>query len=274
MKKILAVASLSLAVAGFAYASGHESVGAKLIQNLSKNQLKTLKSFEGPMGLEGFVVEAPNGQKNIFYTSKDGKYLISGNIVEMGQDNKPVNLTQQFYTKYVTSKMAYNALKDISKVKAVMDSKNDKAPVLYVLWDPNCAYCHLLYKELRPMIDSGKVQVSWIPVAIRPNSENKTAQILAAKNNAEAIKLMEQDESKFSMEKEQGKLKGIKKDKANESAFNAVKENTKFFIENNFIGTPVILYHTKANLPKMVQGYLPQKALTKLLENVSSKQAS
>lgn len=278
MKKVMGLMAASALATSCAFAAPLNTPGASLINKLTAGKVSAVKEFEAPMGLQGYVVKAANGPKNIFYTSKDGKYLFSGNIVELGKDGKAINLSQNYYLTYITSEMAANALNMVKNTHVITDSTNAKAPAMYVLWDPNCAYCHLLYKELRPMIDAGKVQVKWLPVAIRPNSEAKTAEILAAKTDKDAIKLMEKDESKFDMKTEQGGLKGLeskkgaKKDsKADEKAFAEVKANTKFFIENSFMGTPVILYHAKNGKAEMLQGYAQKAQLTKLLEKVSTK---
>ena len=274
MKKLIGFVAISVLANGYAFAAPISTPGAKLINKLTEGKVSAVKEFAAPMGLQGYVVKTVNGQQNIFYTSKDGKYLFSGNIVKMGKDGKPVNISQNFYSKYIISAMAANALKNIHTAHTVTDSTNVKAPALYVLWDPNCAYCHLIYKELRPMIDAGKVQVKWLAVAIRPNSEPRTAAILAAKTDKESIKLMEKDESKFDMKTEQGDLKGLAKNgksKTDEKAFAKTKANTKFFISNNFMGTPVILYYGKNGNAEMVQGYLPKPGLEKLLDKVSSK---
>jgi hypothetical protein len=54
--------------------------------------------------------------------------------------------------------------------------------VVYVIFDPNCAYCPLLYKNLQPLIAPYDLQLRWIPVAILDaTSLGKAAAIMQAK---------------------------------------------------------------------------------------------
>ena len=241
------------------------SAGAKLISTLTKGELTPTQQFKAPMNLEGYVVKTPNGQQMIYFTDKSGKYLIAGNIIEKGGKN----LTQEYTAKYINSEMAATAYKNLHTTNWVSQGKSSAPHKLYVLWDPDCSICHMLFGALQPMIAAGKVQVRWIPVAIRPNSKGKSAQILAAKSDAASVKLMKKDEAKFIMSKEQGGLKGIKATAKTKADFAKVKANTDFFSNSHFSGTPVILYKNKHGKPEMVPGFMGKPAVTKMLAKVS-----
>ncbi len=60
---------------------------------------------------------------------------------------------------------------------------------LYVVFDPNCPYCHQLYDDLRPYVARGQVAVSWIVVGfLGPSSLPKAAAILQARDPLAALR--------------------------------------------------------------------------------------
>ena len=66
--------------------------------------------------------------------------------------------------------------------------------LLYIFFDPNCPYCHTLYRNLRPWVGKGGLQVRWIPVGILTStSEAKAAAILQAPNPLAALRKNEED---------------------------------------------------------------------------------
>ncbi|APZ43530.1 thiol:disulfide interchange protein DsbG [Acidihalobacter ferrooxydans] len=65
--------------------------------------------------------------------------------------------------------------------------------LLYIFFDPNCPFCHKLFKELRPHVEAGKVEVRWIPVGIlTSSSQGKAAAMLEAKDPLKALYKNEQ----------------------------------------------------------------------------------
>lgn len=64
--------------------------------------------------------------------------------------------------------------------------------VIYVFFDPNCPYCHLLFDVSRPFVAKRQVAVRWLPVGfLVPSSEGKAAAILAAKQPKQAFEYNE-----------------------------------------------------------------------------------
>lgn len=267
MKRLSLLLATAIAVPSLVFAAQPSTPGAKLISNLTKGQVTAVKEFSAPLGLQGYVVQAPNGQQTIMFTDKSGQYLIAGNIITASGQN----LTEEYASKYINAHMAANAYQQIGETHWITDGKNSATHKLYVVWDPNCAYCHLLFKALRPMIDAGDVQVRWIPVAIRPHSEGKTARILNAGSDSAAVALMKQDEQAFDMQTEQGGIQPLASDASGATkAFSETKTNTGFFIKNHFIGTPVILYKNAQGEPTMVPGYVGGARLKTLVDGASA----
>lgn len=275
MKRLLILAAIVIAIPTFVCAAPLATPGAQLISQLTQGQLTATKQFSAPMGLEGYVAKAPNGEQTILFTDKLGHYLVAGNIVaKTGQ-----NLTQHYTAKYINADMAKSAYKDLSKTHWITDGKDSAAHKLYVFWDPDCSICHMLFQDLRPFIKAGKVQVRWIPIAIRPHSKSKTPRVMLGKTNAERLALMTKDEKGFVLNPqkgiEEGGLRGIttaaSKTKAGKRAEHQTQVNTNVFIKNHFMGTPVILYkNAKTGQEAMEPGYAPSM-LKSLLKKISSK---
>src|SRR3546814_8987929 len=54
--------------------------------------------------------------------------------------------------------------------------------------DPNCPYCNMFWKQARPWVESGKVQLRHIMVGmLRADSAGKSAALLSAKDPRAAL---------------------------------------------------------------------------------------
>lgn len=53
-------------------------------------------------------------------------------------------------------------------------------PVFYAFVDPQCPHCHEMMKELRPLLDEGRVQLRLVPVGFTPETEAQAAFLMAA----------------------------------------------------------------------------------------------
>lgn len=72
---------------------------------------------------------------------------------------------------------------------------------LYIFWDPNCIYCHMLYEMLQknPAVWE-KLTVHWVPVGvIKPTSMAKAATVIAG-----GMPALRQDENQFDRTGESG----------------------------------------------------------------------
>ncbi len=60
--------------------------------------------------------------------------------------------------------------------------------IVYLIFDPNCPYCHLLIHELQPLIKPDRLSIRYVPVGfLEPSSAGKAAAILEAKNPLNAL---------------------------------------------------------------------------------------
>jgi thiol:disulfide interchange protein DsbG len=152
---------------------------------------------------------------------------------------------------------------------------SDKAPhKIYAIVDPNCIFCHVLYQQVEPLVTSGQVQVRWIPVAFRdPSSPGKAAAMLNAGSDAAAAKLLAQNEDGFDDQSESGALTPLTPnadDPTINAAFSKVAQNTAFFSQSGFQGTPTILYKQADGKVMMVPGLPRGQAFQDMINSTGS----
>jgi thiol:disulfide interchange protein DsbG len=136
---------------------------------------KVTRQFVAVSNLTGWVLRAPDGQYNVFYTTADGQNLIAGALVTGAGEN----LTQRYVAQYVP-KPDLSALWLRFEKASVVVSGTQRAPkaALYVIMDPNCIFCHFLWIALKPYEAAG-LQVRWIPVGfLHEDSAGKAAALL------------------------------------------------------------------------------------------------
>jgi thiol:disulfide interchange protein DsbG len=108
---------------------------------------------------------------------------------------------------------------------------------LYVFMDPNCIYCHLVWKALQPYEAAG-LQVHWIPMGfLKPDSAGKAAALLQSKNSAALLRELE---THYSEKDESGGIAPLASIPAAAQA--QLDSNMKLFQDLGFQGTPTIIY--------------------------------
>ncbi|NVE24964.1 thioredoxin fold domain-containing protein [Burkholderia glumae] len=111
---------------------------------------------------------------------------------------------------------------------------------LYVFMDPNCIYCHLMWKALRPYEAAG-LQVHWIPLAfLKPDSAGKAAALLKAPDGGAA--LLDTLETKYSEKDESGGIAPLTVVPADAKA--KLDANAAMFKALGFDGTPTVLFRS------------------------------
>lgn len=167
-----------------------------------KHGLQIITSFSAASGLRGWVMRDPSsGEYIIFYTTADGQTLFAGELMtSTGQD-----LSAQYVQRYVPPPDLSGLWKKLQNA-AVVVTGTTKAPksVIYVIMDPNCIFCHMLWIALKPYERAG-LQVRWVPVGfLHEDSPAKAAALL--KGGATAL---DQAQEHFDVKAESGSIKGI-----------------------------------------------------------------
>lgn len=183
---------LAAAFTGFSVgAVAAQDKGTPVEQHLASKGVKIVQSFASASGLRAII--ADNGtEKRLFYVTPDGKSLIVGMVFDAeGNNVTSTDMSKAGVSDVGGSKIMgdtqLQALWDrVEKRRWVQDGKSGK--VVYVLFDPNCPYCHRLWASLRAGVQAGKIQVRWLPVAIlKDTSKGLGAAIYSAANPSEAM---------------------------------------------------------------------------------------
>lgn len=253
-----------------ASASSPTAAATALVNKVLNGQATIQQTFLAANGMIGFVVHSSQGNNGIVYADAQGQYLFIGSII----NNQGQDLTQVYTNEYINSKLAGPAYQKAASMNWFSEG-SDKAPhKLYIIIDPNCIYCHVLYQQIEPLITSNQLQVRWIPVAFRdPSSPGKAAAMLNAGSDAAADKLLAQNENGFDDQTESGALTPLvpnADDPVLSGAFSKVAQNTAFFSQSGFQGTPTILYKQEDGTVMMVPGMPRGQAFTDMINSVGS----
>lgn len=160
-----------------------------------------MSSFSAASGLTGWVMRGTDGKYVVVYTTPDGKTLLIGELVSSDGDN----LSDLYAERYVPSPdltALWAQLEHSSFV--IAGAKEASKSTIYVIMDPNCIFCHMLWIALKPYEAAG-LQVRWIPVGfLHQDSSAKAAAIL---KGGEPV--LQQCQQHFDLRTESGGSAGI-----------------------------------------------------------------
>lgn len=172
---------------------------ASLMEKVSQGRAKFLKTFPGHAGLVGILYRGVSGQKHVAWATTDAQVLLPSPALS----RSGVNLNQEALHRYadnLTASAAWRRLTTDASVHSITVGR--RGPHLIAMVDPNCIFCHLLYKRIMPLVRAGKVRVTFVMVAIlKPSSLGKAATILADRDPAAAYR---HDETDFDRKTEEG----------------------------------------------------------------------
>lgn len=167
-----------IAMAGLGFASlaaaAQSTSPTPAEKHLIASGSRITQRFQSASGLTAVVADNGKDQR-MFYLTPDGKSLIVGAIFGADGSNITGADMQRVASASTPAKPqdAAALMQRAEKLQWVADGNRGK--VIYVVFDPNCMYCHGLYAQLRQAVAAGRVQVRWIPVAILANSSSSIA---------------------------------------------------------------------------------------------------
>lgn len=153
------------------------------VKALQQEGVEIVAPFKAAGGLNAYAAMA--GKRPVaIYMTPDGKHAILGTMVgARGEDMSKPELD-----KLVGKPLAAKTWKELAASAWIADGSARAARVVYVFTDPNCPYCNKFWKDARPWIDGGKVQLRHIMVGILgPTSPGKAAALLSASDPAAAL---------------------------------------------------------------------------------------
>ncbi|MGC8491262.1 MAG: DsbC family protein [Syntrophobacteraceae bacterium] len=123
------------------------------------------------------VVQQPQGMKRIYYTTKDGAYVLAGSLYNKDK----VNLTQVQMEKINRVDVSTLPMKEALKI-----TKGNGAKELIMFADVDCPFCQRAYSWLKTQ-NNYTLYVFFYPLSIHPQSKAHTVAILCSKNPVAAF---------------------------------------------------------------------------------------
>lgn len=244
--KILSIYALGVLVSSSLFASDVDAIKNKL----SKEGYTFVKQIDAPEGLVGWTGYKDEYPSTVFI-SKDQKHYIVGDLF----DASGKNLTEKAIDTHVKSAVLDEIWKSLEKSAWIQDGSPKAEKIIYVFNDPNCPYCHTFWKQARPFVDSGKVQLRHIMVGvIRPSSKGQAATILNSSNPADIFKQYNLSEGKNKLVE----MKNIPKNISEQ-----LDHNNQLMDKYGFYATPAIVWRNAKGEIQSQQG--APKDLNKLL---------
>ncbi len=153
------------------------------IQAIEARGAKVVGSFDAPGGLKGYAARY-NGQGIGLYLTPDGEHVLVGSLL----DASGADLTQAALEKLVYEPLGNEMWQRLQSSTWIADGSADAPRIVYMFSDPNCPFCNLFWKQARPWIDAGDVQLRHVMVGmLRPDSAGKSAALLAADDREAAL---------------------------------------------------------------------------------------
>ena len=139
--------------------------------------------FEAPGGLKGYAARY-NGQGMALYLTPDGEHVLIGSLL----DAKGEDLTRGQLEKLVYEPLGKEMWARMAGSSWIADGRGDAPRIVYLFSDPNCPYCNMFWKQARPWVEAGKVQLRHIMVGmLRADSAGKSAALLSARDPQAAL---------------------------------------------------------------------------------------
>lgn len=202
---------------------------------------KILQRFDAPSGLQGYAANY-NGQGVALYLTADERHVLVGSLLNAQGDNLTVplldNLVHQPLTKEVFDRLEHSTW--------IADGSSKAPRIVYVFSDPNCPYCNMFWKQARPWVEAGDVQLRHVMVGmLRQDSVAKAAALLSSKDQQSALR---EHESAGKASKIQG-LRKIPK-----NIEQKLNNNLELMQALGASATPTIFYQDKSGLLRKHRG--------------------
>lgn len=152
------------------------------VQRLVEQGVEIAEKFRAPGGLTGYGARA-DGRPLVLYVTRDGQHVIVGAML----DAAGRNVSERHVRDHVPPPDLESAWTQLEKAAWIAEGPANPKRIVYVFDDPNCPYCHTLWRASQPYLDKG-LQVRHVMVAILgPTSPGKAAAILGADDPVAAL---------------------------------------------------------------------------------------
>lgn len=209
------------------------------VEAMRERGVEVLERFDAPSGLTGYTALF-NGRPLALYVTEDGKHALIGSLLNAeGEDLTGAVLEEK--VSRPQSKVMWEKLKDSTWIS---DGSDKAEKIVYVFTDPNCPYCKRFWKDARPWIDAGKVQLRHLMVGtLGDSSQKKAAYLLSAKDPKAAL---------FGNESGENPAKEAKTIEPKQRQ--QLDDNQQLMATVGASGTPAILYLDATDMLQMHAG--------------------
>lgn len=155
----------------------------EVIKAVEAKGAKVVGRFDAPAGLQGYAARY-KGQAIALYLTADGRHVLIGSLL----DEQGADLSQAPLERLVYEPLGKEMWARLQDSTWIADGRDDAPRVIYVFSDPNCPYCNLFWKQARPWVEAGAVQLRHVMVGmLRPDSAGKAATLLTGKDPGAAL---------------------------------------------------------------------------------------
>lgn len=185
-----------------AYAEGGEAATSNEVQQTSRAASATLPkpiasllaqglefygTLDAPGELQGYALAYGNDPLAA-YVLPNSDYVIVGTLLDIqGHDVMGSELRSA-----VLGPVLEATWKALESTRFIVDGADDAPYIMYTITDPNCPYCNALWKNTRPLVEQGLLQLRHILVGVLSNdSIRKAAAILESDDPADALEAHE-----------------------------------------------------------------------------------
>jgi thiol:disulfide interchange protein DsbG len=257
-----ALVSASITASGFLWwTNGIKSQPENLINQVTHGNAVILNQFNAVANLQGFVVQSSrDNNQSIIYADNQGRYLIFGTVI--GADGR--DISQQNFQQYIAPQSANVAFNYVGSTAWIAQGSKDAPHQMYVVFDPNCIYCHRLYDALQPFIKNGTLAVRWLPVAfLKPTSNGRVYAMLSSAN---PLQMLTQNENNFDEASENGGIPPLENPSA--TVKQQLQNNMAFLTEAQISATPALLYKTTNGNTRLDVGMVDPSKLKDLISTI------
>lgn len=222
---------LSSLLSSFSYAQIVDSkISTSIIQGLKSNIPDLPKIDEVKVTPLPGIYEIKSAGMLLFYSSKDGNYLIKGPLVDL--KNK-VNLSQEQDTSRTVPSIDFKKLDLKDSFKIVKGNGKRK---LAVFADPNCGFCKQLEVQLEEVKDV-TIHLFLFPI-LGTDSVTKSNNIWCSKDPSKTW--------------HDWMIKGINPPESKCKNTDAIAHNISFGKENKINGTPTLIFESGIKIPSLM----------------------
>jgi len=228
------------------------------VQAIEARGAEVVGSFEAPGGLKGYAARY-NGQGIALYLTPDGDHVLIGSLLDANGED----LTRAPLEKLVYEPLSKEMWQRLESSTWIQDGAVEAPRVVYMFSDPNCPYCNMFWKQARPWVESGDVQLRRVMVGmLRPDSAGKSAALLEAKDPAAALNTHETAGKASKLEP----LEDV-----SPKLTERLEANLTLMGEMGASATPAIYYLDDSGRLQQQQGAPRPDSLTKIMGPLSAK---